>query len=358
MELSEDVQKKINAFSEQCLKKEKELAEIPLDKTSIEEYNRSLEETLRNLQDRLQQQEAALQNLRASKSTELPRPGLQSHERLSQIRRAKKAYEKLTASEPDLPPPESALPGVLALRETFQLIQETKSSISTVHQDFTADSERRKTEESNLRDARLITDSLEERISQLRTQRSQKEKKSASQLAKELIQTQRKKKSGFEKDAIRLREALENFVDEHLAPMIAAEDLGGPTVGDEIDVPDLTLESGYTNQGKPKKPKSTADAGADSRQQRIDELINRQTGAEDDEDSGPTTKRGAAGAEMITLLNDLLEAANSGTGAGSYVELSRDSAASRFLVKAKIAQFHPRDARRLRLIDFAREITI
>lgn len=282
---------------------------------------------------------------------------MESHERLSQIRRAKKAYEKLTDSEPELPPPGSALPAVLAFRETSQLIQETKSSIKTVSQDLTTDSERRKVEETNLRDARMITDSLGERIEELRTQRSQKEKKTSSQIAKELIQNQRKKRSGLEKDSARLKDALENFVDEHLAPMLAAEDLGGPTVGDDIDVPDLTLESGYTNQGKPRKPKSTANAGADPGQQRIDELINRQTGGEDNDDSAPTTKRGAAGEEMITLLNDLLEASNSGTGAGSYVELSRDSAASRFLVKAKIAQFHPRDARRLRLIDFAREIT-
>lgn len=249
------------------------------------------------------------------------------------------------------------MPGILALRETSQLVQETKSSISTTSQDLTADSERRKVEETNLRDAQMITGCLEERIEELKTQRSQKEKKTSSQIAKELIQKQRKKRSGFEKDSAGLKEALEIFVNEHLAPMLAAEDLGGPIVGDEVDVPDLTLESGYTNQGKPRKPKSTADAGADSRQQRIDELIHRQTGGEDNDDSGPTTKRGAAGEEMMTLLNDLLETSNSGTGVGSYVELPRDSAASRFLVKAKIAQFHPRDARRLRLIDFAREIT-
>ena len=203
----------------------------------------------------------------------------------------------------------------------------------------------------------MITDCLGERIEELRTQRSQKEKKTSSQIAKELIQGQQKKRTELEKDSARLKEALEAFVDEHLAPMLAAEDLGGPIVGDEIDVPDVTLETGYTSQGKPRKLKSTANAGADSRQQRIDTFINRQTGGEGNDDAGPTTRRGTASEETMALLNNLLEAANSGSGAGSYVELPRDSAASRFLVKAKIAQFHPRDARRLRLIDFAREIT-
>lgn len=63
MEIPEEVQKRIHAFSEQCLKKEENQAERPLDPISVEEYNRSLEETLRNLQDRVQQQEAALQNV-------------------------------------------------------------------------------------------------------------------------------------------------------------------------------------------------------------------------------------------------------------------------------------------------------
>jgi hypothetical protein len=46
-------------------------------------------------------------------------------------------------------------------------------------------------------------------------------------------------------------------------------------------------------------------------------------------------------------------------GAGSpspYVDLQRDSAAARFLVRAKVAQFHPRDAGRIRLIDFGRQL--
>ena len=54
--------------------------------------------------------------------------------------------------------------------------------------------------------------------------------------------------------------------------------------------------------------------------------------------------------EMHSLLDDLLEA---GT---SYIDLPRDSAASRFLVRSKVAQFHPRDARRLRLVDFGRSL--
>jgi centromere protein Sim4 len=35
-----------------------------------------------------------------------------------------------------------------------------------------------------------------------------------------------------------------------------------------------------------------------------------------------------------------------------YVQLKKDGAAARFLVRAKVAAFHPGDARRLKLLDF------
>lgn len=63
MEISEEVQKKINTFAEQCHNNEKRRVDAPLDPINIEEYNRSLDETLGDLQDRLQKQEAALQNV-------------------------------------------------------------------------------------------------------------------------------------------------------------------------------------------------------------------------------------------------------------------------------------------------------
>jgi len=54
------------------------------------------------------------------------------------------------------------------------------------------------------------------------------------------------------------------------------------------------------------------------------------------------------------LLNGLVQA--QGSGPGSYVKLSRESAAARFLVRSKVAQFHPTDATRIRLVDFGGDI--
>lgn len=264
--------------------------------------------------------------------------------RLAQVQRAKRAYDSLLGSEHKLPTPGTPLPSLLAIEEISRLVKESKLSVSMTTEKLSANRQRLKEEEINLQDAQAIRRGLEERISRIQDEKSRKEEKTPSQLAREFIAAKRSKNAELNKDTEGLKVALHKFVDNTLAAMLAAEGLGGPTVGDAIDISDLTLEAGYTNHGKPKKPKAS-NSNQDDGQQRIDEFVRRQSGQEN-----PTNRREAAAAEMHGLLDDLLEA---GT---SYIDLPRDSAASRFLVRAKVAQFHPRDARRLRLIDFGRSL--
>lgn len=223
-------------------------------------------------------------------------------------------------------------------------------SVSMTAEKLSANRQRLKAEEANLHDAQAIKRGLEERITKIRSDKSKKQKKTPSQLAQELVEQKRQKNEELDEDAEDMKVSLHKFVDKQLAAMLAAEDLGGPTVGDAIEIPDTTLEAGYTSHGKPKKPKASNTTDQNDGQQRIDELVRRRTRREDDQQANPTNKREAAAAEMHALLDSLVE-----TGA-SYINLPRDSAASRFLVRAKIAQFHPRDARRLRLIDFGRSL--
>lgn len=39
-----------------------------------------------------------------------------------------------------------------------------------------------------------------------------------------------------------------------------------------------------------------------------------------------------------------------------YIPMKQDTAIVRFLVRAKVAAFHPKDARRLRLVDFGSSV--
>ncbi|KAJ9365450.1 hypothetical protein C8Q69DRAFT_297553 [Paecilomyces variotii] len=350
MGITQDKVEKIRHFSKRADKLEEEYVREPLNAAVILAYNRRLDNTLEDLKEHVQRQEEALQELRTKRSIDLQSSDTEPRARLAQIRRAKKAYDSLLQTEPELPAPESPLPALIALRETVKHLQETKASISAIAEAVAVDRQRLKAEEVNLRDNQLIASGLEARIEKLQNERSQKEEKTPAQLARELIRTQRRENEKLDQEAEKLKASIYEFIDEHLASMLAAEDVGGPVVGDAVDVPDATLEAGYTHHGKPKKPKTTTTEDEDPRQQRIDTLVRRQRGREGAQDEGPTNKREAAALEMHRLLDSLLEAGS------SYIDLPRDSAASRFLVKAKIAQFHHRDARRLRLIDFGRSI--
>lgn len=266
--------------------------------------------------------------------------------RVSNARRAKKAYNSLLQAEDELPATDSVLPSLIAIEDTSQLIKESKISVSVTAEKLSADRERLRIEEANLRDSRAIASGLRDRIQRIRNANARKQEQTPSQVAQEVVREQKKKNKELERASAELKESLDEFIDETLAPMLAAEDLGGPTVGDALEVSDATLKAGYTAHGKPKKQKQPAES-EDGSQQRIDQYVRRSQ----DGNSRPTNRREAAATELHGLLNDLLEAGN------SYVDLKRDSAASRFLVRAKVAQFHPRDARRLRLIDFGRSLT-
>ena len=264
--------------------------------------------------------------------------------RVSQARRAKKAYDSLVLTEEDLPTTDSVLPALIATEETSQLIEEGKLSILVTADSLSADRERLRIEEANLRDSRKISSGLRERIQRIRSASSRKQEQTPTQVAREVVREQKKRNSSLDRAAEELKKSLDKFIDESLAPMLAAEDLGGPTVGDALEVSDATLKAGYTAHGKPKKPKEPA-VEEDRNQQRIDKFLHRS-----EDGSTPANEREAAALEAHEVLDALLEA---GT---SYINLKRDSAASRFLVRAKVAQFHPRDARRLRLIDFGRSL--
>ena len=216
------------------------------------------------------------------------------------------------------------------------------------------------------------------------------------------------RRSRYDAESSRLMALLKRFVDGRLGPMLAAEDLGGPVVGDLVDV-DAADSLDFTSRGKiavRTRRTSTAAAAAaaaggngaskldEKRQRRIDEIWGPsrrrrrrrqgddgdESGAEadrggddddDDDDDNETGGRGegdagetndrpasAAAAEMRSLIEDLLNrlADSAGVTSAAYVKLDRESAAARFLVRSKAARFHPNDATRLRLVDFGRDL--
>ncbi len=263
-------------------------------------------------------------------------------------------------TKPNLPSRDSALPALLAARTLEHAIVSAKAALHT-DQDRLADTQRRLSEEeASLRDARLLTAALQDRMARLRAQQEQQQhdtpRETSAQKARKLLREKKDQHRHYEREAERLQGSLRDFVTGHLGALLAAEELSGPVVGDAPGADDDVLAAGFSSQGRPKA--STASGGSNSkRQRRIDEIWGRAGDDSSEEDDGPRNERQAAGAEFLALMESLLDAQSRGTGnTDSYVSLDRDSASARFLIRAKVAQFHPKDAKRLRLVDFGREL--
>ena len=207
-------------------------------------------------------------------------------------------------------------------------------------------------EEADLRDARSITRALEARIVKLRLENEEQLGKSIEELAKNMMQEQQQRERHYMMVLQNLVEAFNKFVDEHLAAMLAAEELGGPVVGDLVEINEEMLKAGFTHQGKAKKTDADSIKLKAQRKTRNTEIWGSKN-EDDDEEIDVSREKNAALADFRSLIEELLNKAVEYPGA--YINISRESAAVRFLVRAKIAQFHPDDARKLRLLEFGRE---
>jgi hypothetical protein len=276
-------------------------------------------------------------------------------QKLQQLLAVKDTYTRLKPKATYLPAQGSVLPALLATRTLQQNIQGTKEAITSTQTQLAAKEATLRREEVSLHDANLLTQAMEARIQRLRAQHQDRSHKTPAQLARELIAAKRANKQNHDTEMQRLGEAMNEFINDYLSSMIAAEELGGPVVGDMLDVEDDTLAAGFTKKGRAKLSKKPV--SNKTRQRRIDQIWGKNaTAAVEDEEEEPPTEAEAADAEMRRLIENLFATLVGPGGGKAYFQFERDSAASRFLVRAKIAQFHPRDARKLRLIDFGREL--
>ncbi|MCJ1416549.1 hypothetical protein MMC32_002887 [Xylographa parallela] len=310
-----------------------------------------LDVAYQELLSQVKEEQKALEQLKANiGDSSIDEPSTDPTKRLEQLRVIKAAYTNLTQAPPNLPSPDSPLPALLALRNTHKVFTESKDSALTTHQKLLEARKRLAREQADLHDSQLITAALKDRIARLTIEVQKRSQKSPEEAANAVIASQEQRRQSLQEETRKLVKALARFIKSHLAALLAAEELGGPVVGDLLDVSDEMLAAGFNPKGNAKKPKAQSRELDTKRQRRIDEIWGSPEGA-----ISEGYEREAAAAEMRLLTEDLLNvAAEEDTGA--YVTLTRDSAAARFLIRAKVAQFHPRDARKLRLIDFGREL--
>ncbi|KAH8202597.1 hypothetical protein TruAng_003198 [Truncatella angustata] len=308
--------------------------------------------SLAELQRTVTEHEATLSKLRAS----APGRSLTTIRPEAPLQITKAAYDELASKTPFLPFPDSVLPALIALRKTHQTVEETRAYL--LSHDGSADKaqKRLQVEQSNLRDQQALSQSLQNRIQSLRDGLDNRMDMDPDDIAQERVAELKRKKNNYNRDTSDLLKALRKFIEGHLAAMLAAEDLGGPVVGNLMEIDQDNLAAGFSSQGKLKRIKENQDQ--DKRQRRIDEIWGQSQEMHTQRNDENRDESVAAGSEMkgLTelLLNTLME--SDGDSTAAYIQLERETAAARFLVRSKVAQFHPKDSTRLRLIDFGREL--
>ncbi|KAI0203822.1 hypothetical protein F4808DRAFT_389658 [Astrocystis sublimbata] len=318
-------------------------------------HTRNLDQTLQELQSLVNEHEDALRKLRAAPKSHGGR-GLPATAPLEIM---KAAYDELASTTPYLPFPDSVLPALIALRRTHQTVEETKEYLVT-RTESVKDTERKlEAAKTDFRNDQALAHSLRGRIQSLEDGLESRMEMGPDDIARERIDELKRKRIRYDKETSKLLKSLRKFIDNNLAGMLAAEDLGGPVVGDMMDIDDGDLAAGFNSQGRVKPTKAKPEE--DKRQRRIDEIW-----GPNDEEEGHSRRAEArdrneitaAGQEMRDLSEELLNSLthSEGDSSAAYVQLPKESAAARFLVRAKVAQFHPRDSSRLRLIDFGREL--
>ncbi|KAI3323605.1 hypothetical protein HD806DRAFT_497319 [Xylariaceae sp. AK1471] len=317
----------------------------------------NLEHTLQELQEIVKEHEDALNKLRATPATSRNGRNLPATASLDIM---KAAYDELASKTPFLPFPDSVLPALVALRRTHQTVEETKTYLST-HNNSVEDTKKQlEVAKADFSNQQALAHSLRGRIQSLQDGLETRMEMGPEDIARERIEELKEKKRKYDRETSKLLKSLRKFIDDHLAGMLAAEELGGPVVGDMMDIDEQNLAAGFSSQGRVKTAK--AKPGDDKRQRRIDEIWGAR-GVDDEEHDGQGDRHNrdeiaAAGHEMRDLTEHLLNSLShaEGDSSAAYVHLSKESAAARFLVRAKVAQFHPKDSSKLRLIDFGREL--
>ncbi|MCJ1463815.1 hypothetical protein MMC07_002424 [Pseudocyphellaria aurata] len=321
-------------------------------------YEMRLNRALQQLREQVKQHQDALERPQVNPmSSSLEKPSQDTASRVRQLQVITAAYKSLTVAQPLLPSADSPLPALLALRSTHNLILQTQTLILATNKRTAEARTQLHQEKGDLHDAQLIFNALTQRAERLRSEYASRSQVSSKEMVEAMILDQQIRKRQYMKDLRSLVKAFNRFVEGHLAGMLAAEELNGPVVGDMMEVDGEASTAGFNQQAKPKKLRKDKTGNDFERKRQIDGIW----GPSDRGDSTEARQRSeteAAGAAFRALTEDLLNAAADEEGLDPYVDIPQETAPVRFLVRAKVAQFHPHNARRLRLVDFTRDFEL
>ncbi|KAF3907767.1 hypothetical protein AA313_de0210155 [Arthrobotrys entomopaga] len=325
------------------------VTETHLDTAAAAEvgHHESVGKDIQTLDELIKKQEDAIRELKSELEMLHNRKDVTPQKiEVAKVNGLKNGSEKYFVELPWLPEEESGVNTLLAVRGVLEVIEESRKRRSDTEKRVEEMKKVVRREQGWVATAQEVQEELKKKIGEL--EKLDRVNENDAKRDKRRIAEYEQSRKEMEKTGDILMRELGKFIKSRLGVMIAVEEAGGPVVGSELDVEKLKqyleVEAGST--GRRNKAAKARERG----QKRLDEIWGG-----GDEDGGSLDPERRAGEELLELveamMNTMLE-----DDPHSYTKLTRESAASRFLVRSFVATLHPKDAMRIRLLDFAGKI--
>ncbi|KAF8247640.1 hypothetical protein K440DRAFT_297018 [Wilcoxina mikolae CBS 423.85] len=267
----------------------------------------------------------------ASLQSQLPQPNNSNSTR--HLRASILANQQSFKDAGYIPPASSPLNLLLAYRSVLHTITSNTASLPIVQQQLEDAARSLSAAKTLLAEQQTLHASLEVRLQELEdpplTSRAKNATSELKARNEELLELTRN-----------TMRSLHKFIGAHLVALLEIEELGGPVVGlgnEEVDAKKVLARRGRGQMTLEEAFRATRRKGRE------------RGGGDEDGDEEDEEDNGGMKDEITGLLEDLMHMS---LEPEPYVTLDRESAVARFLVRAKVAEFHHRDARKIKLVDF------
>ncbi|RVD88751.1 uncharacterized protein DFL_002924 [Arthrobotrys flagrans] len=314
-----------------------------------DQHRKTVRQDIRTLDELIKKQEDAIRGLesqieRLHKREEATPQKIAVAKAMALKDGSKSYFDEL----PWLPDDDSGVNTLLTLRSVLKVIEANRKGVTDAERKIEEAKKTVRREQGWVATAQEMEKELDRKIYEL---------EGIDRLPEPTKRRERKQIEAYEKEtkemtrmSARLTKELQKFVKERLGAAIAVEEAGGPVIGSKLNVVELKhyleIEGEEGKTGGRTKAAKAKERG----QKRLDEIW----GTRDEEGVTISSDEKAAGEllELVeTLVNSMLN-----DDPHAYTRLTRESAASRYLVRSFVATLHPKDALRIRLLDFGGKI--
>ncbi|KAK6503334.1 hypothetical protein TWF481_008357 [Arthrobotrys musiformis] len=314
-----------------------------------DQHRKSVRQDIETLDELIKRQEDAIKGLKSQIERLHKREEATSQRiAIAKTTALKNGSEAYFDELPWLPDDDSGVNTLITLRSVLRVIEANRKGVTDAERKVEEMKKVVRREKGWVGTAQELERELDRKISEL---------EGIDRLPEPVKRRERRQIEEYEKEAkemtrvsARLTKELQKFVKERLGAAVAVEEAGGSVIGSILNVVELKnyldIESEEGKTGRKTKALKAKERG----QKRLEEIWGGQ-----DEEGAAVGRDEKAGEELLELIEKLVNTMLD-DDPHAYTKLTRESAASRYLVRSFVATLHPKDALRIRLLDFGGKI--